>query len=1040
MLIHPWRIEMLGGLSLRQGGSPEVDLKSYLLSRMLAYLAFYPSRAHLREELLALLWPEEDPAITRNRLRVALNHLRHHLEPPGVASGAVLATDRFSIRLQPQSFTTDVMQFEAHFSEALQTTEETQRAQRLQNAVEIYRGPLLPDLYEDWMLAERERLAQCYLQALHRLVRHLASAKEYERALNYAQRALQVDSVREEAHRDVMQLYVALGQPSAALSQYQEAKRLMQETLGVTPSTATRQLAAKIAERLGLPDPDLSLPSRNASDTPAAAPAPAHSVSVAAAPPPATPSPDLPVYLTRFFGREDELQSLTPLLLPCRHTGDAAADAEADGANRAGAQGGKLLTLTGPGGSGKTRISVELTHRLRSAYAGHVCFVPLADLIDPRRIPDAIATTLGLSRSSQTEPLPQVIDTLSRHPYLLVLDNMEQLVEGGNPIVGALLEQIPTLTCLVTSRRILGLDGEQEVALLPLPVPAAAGKPILPAALLGYAGVQLFVDRAQNCLAHFQVTPNNVGDVAALCRKLEGIPLALELAAARVRILTPAQMLVQLEHRFDLLVNRRADKELRHRSLRATLDWSWQLLSPELRRLFARLSVFQGGWSLEALQRVCQDWDALDGLEQLQADSLILVEEAQGERRFRMLETLREFAAEHLSAAEYSELAQRHAHYYLALAEEAEPLLRGTQQLTWLNRLQMERENLEAALNWCRGDPSGGEIGLRLTAALERFWYVRGYIREGRAHFAHALAHPEAQAPTGYRARALNCAGNLALHQSDYTAAQTLFDQSLTLYRDLGERQRTAVVLGNMANIHIVLEQYPPARSLYAEALEIQREVGDLEGIVRNLYGLSMVARKEEDYAEAQRLAEESLLIARRNGDHLHIAALVMHLGIIAMDREDYVAARVLYEESLEIHRRLGNRGAIIPALSNLGYVLPHLAEFDRSRACLMESLYLAREMGMTLAQIYALEYLGSLAFQQKDWELATWLFSLTEAERRRRQTPMGPVSRTRRYKGYATIREAYGEDNFHLAYLRGETADMEKVISDLLQDYIPPA
>jgi predicted ATPase len=397
----------------------------------------------------------------------------------------------------------------------------------------------------------------------------------------------------------------------------------------------------------------------------------------------------LPVQFTRFFGREDELTRLEEILLEEKP---------------------HLLTLTGPGGSGKTRLALEAARQLIEPFGGAVWFVPLQDLTDPGLLPGAIAASLRLPRLPQVEPLEQVVEVLSRQPSLLVLDNFEHLLGSGLMVndsmvygstinhqpsaislVRTLLERVPSLTLLITSRQVLNLTGEREFYVSPLPTPGGEDTPEW---LLRCPSVQLFVDRAQKVRPDFQVTPANAPAVSELCYRLEGIPLALELAAARVQVLTPVQMLAQLEHRFDFLVSRKRDEARRHQTLRAAMDWSYQLLSPELQRFFARLSVFRGGWTLEAAAAVASDeWqvtsdespitshqspvisNALDTLAQLQECSLVQAEEAGAEMRFRMLETLREYAGEQLASEEQAALRERHADYFLHWVEEAEPKL-----------------------------------------------------------------------------------------------------------------------------------------------------------------------------------------------------------------------------------------------------------------------------------------------------------------------------------------------------------------------------
>ncbi|HEX8958725.1 MAG TPA: BTAD domain-containing putative transcriptional regulator, partial [Solirubrobacterales bacterium] len=425
----------------------------------------------------------------------------------------------------------------------------------------------------------------------------------------------------------------------------------------------------------------------------------------------------LPLQLTRFFGREKEIERIERLL-------------KQDGA--------RIVTLTGPGGTGKTRLAIEAAGRLLDHFDGAVWFVAAADLSDASVLPDAIHDAMRLPRSGGGDPLAEVVEALSHQPALLILDNLEQVVDGGAEAVRELAARLPSLAVIATSRQVLGVDGEREFVVDPLPVPSG---PVSAERLGLYESVRLFVDRAQAVKPDFQVTNGNAPAVAELCVRLEGIPLAIELAAARASVLSPTQMLYQLGNRFEFLVSRRRGVAERQRTLRAAVDWSYRLLSPDLQRFFARLSVFRGGCTVESAESVCEEPLALDALAQLRESSLVLTETCPtcGRMRFRLLETLREYAWGRLSAEEQSEIERRHAAHFDELAEQAEPYLTGPDQATWLAHLDAEHDNLRAALGWA--DRSGeAEMRLRLAGSLWRFWSVRGYFAQGRRALEDALA------------------------------------------------------------------------------------------------------------------------------------------------------------------------------------------------------------------------------------------------------------------------------------------------------------
>jgi predicted ATPase len=472
---------------------------------------------------------------------------------------------------------------------------------------------------------------------------------------------------------------------------------ILREEVGSAPSNATRELIRTIQAQELTQQADRLAQTRQRTASDLAEGETARSEpdepGVTATPDTARAASSLPLTLTRFFGREDEIERLQ-VLLRIEERGVRAKDGLAFGC--------RLVTLTGPGGSGKTRLVTEAARRWIELLHSLVWFVPLADLSDAALIPNAVADVLGLARQPHVTPEEQVIEALNRQPALLILDNFEHLLDGdaGTQFVQRLLARVPMLTLLVTSRHRLELDGEQELPIAALPTPDMGdeGRGLgdtervvpnpqipTPALLLTFPSVQLFVDRAQAARPDFQVTARNADDVAALCARLEGLPLAIELAAARSQVLTPSQMLSQVNHRFDFLVSRHRHKEARHTTLRAVVDWSYRLLSPELQRFFRQLSVFRGGWTLSAASAVSGEALTLDWLEELRDGSLVVTEETgRGEMRYRMLETMREYASEQTSGEEAGVLGRRHAEYYTSLAEEAEPHLKGAEQKLWM--------------------------------------------------------------------------------------------------------------------------------------------------------------------------------------------------------------------------------------------------------------------------------------------------------------------------------------------------------------------
>ncbi|MBI2299067.1 MAG: tetratricopeptide repeat protein [Armatimonadetes bacterium] len=662
---------------------------------------------------------------------------------------------------------------------------------------------------------------------------------------------------------------------------------------------------------------------------------------------------NLPLQITRFFGREQEIARIGELLRP------------------AAEEPVRLLTLTGPGGTGKTRLALSAAERLVEPFRGRVWFAALGDLTDAGLIPGAVLDALRIPRSPQQEPLEQVVQALAGQPSLVILDGCEQLVAEGVAVVATLLGRVPELTCLVTSRQVLGLAGEQQFHVSPLPAPDG---PDTPERLGVYDSVRLFVDRAQAVMPHFQVTSGNAPAVAELCARLEGIPLAIELAAARAQVLTPGQMLAQLANRFELLVSRRRDVPERQRTLAGAIEWSNRLLAPELQRFFRRLSVFRGGWTPESAAEVCEEPLALDCLAQLGECSLVLAEECAhaGGMRFRMLDTLREYGEARLrEAAEERAVSKRHAEHYLALAESAEPELVGPDQAEWMDRLEAELDNLRAAFAWSQEGDTDREVGARLAGALTRMWHTRGHATEGR-HWLGIVLADEAGMEPALRAKALHGAGLLASSQSDFAFASSASAKCLLIFREIGDRRGIASSLCNLGLAAFEQGDHAMARDYFGECLAIAREIGFQRAIAVATGNLGSMAGVEGDYVTARAYQEEGLAVERETGNKHGIATSLFNLGVLASDQGDYTSARAYYEESLREFREIGARFGIAFALGGLALVLFEQGDFALAKANYAESLTIHRETGYKKGIGTSLSGLGFVAEAQDDYALAS--------------------------------------------------------------------
>jgi predicted ATPase len=652
------------------------------------------------------------------------------------------------------------------------------------------------------------------------------------------------------------------------------------------------------------------------------------------------------------------------------------------------------------------------------------------------------------------------------------------LVGACAALVQRLLSASPDLRILATSREPLGVPGEHLVRLPTLTAPVPPAPPLQQ--LAQYESVRLFIDRALLIEPAFAVTNENAPAMAEICHHLDGIPLALELAAAWVSVLSPEQLIARLEDRFRLLTGGSRTVLPRQQTLRATLDWSYDLLIEAERALLQRLAVFAGGWTLEAAEAVCageeiEAGDVLDLLARLAQKSLVLSEAAGNERRYRLLETIREYGSEKLQGAgEEAALRGRHRDWYLALAERAEPHLKGPQQQPWLERLGEEYDNLRAALRWS-AEKGEADAGLRLGGALWWFWHVRGYLEEGRKRLAEVLAASQASEPTAARAKALNGAGGLAQDLGHYEEARSLYGGSLAIWRELGDKRGIAYSLGNLGSVashtgeysvarsfyeqtlalgheledmwsvamalnHLGIlalyqGQYAEARSLYEESLSIRRELGDKRSIAGSLSNLGIVARNEGDYGRARSRYTEALTINRELGDKQGIANTLNNLGNVAYSQGDHGRARSLHEESLEMRRALGDKSGVAMSLKNLGNVAHSCGNSEAARSFYMESLTIRQELGDKRGIAECLEGFAGLAVAQGKAMRSAHLFGAAYALR---ESVGGPVPSADRadYEGNVTAaRGILGEEVFAAAWEAGQALSLDRAVALALDE-----
>jgi non-specific serine/threonine protein kinase len=904
--------------------TPLNQLPAPRLQALLAYLVLHRDTSQPRQQLAFLLWPDTSEAQARNNLRHLLYTLRQLL--PHV--DGFLRIEGHALQWRADApCRIDVAEFEATLTQATTASRHrdaaTERA-ALQQAITLYHGDLLPSCHDDWILPERERLRQAYTGALERLVARLESEGETRAALPFVQSLLRHDPLREETYRSLMRLHAACGERAMVRRVYQTCAAVMERELGSEPSEATREAFSQSLRR-----------------------APAESVTTLQA---STAKTNLPVHLTSFIGRERELTELKALLM----------------ANR-------LLTLTGPGGSGKTRLTLQLAGDEVETYTAGVWLVELATLADATLLTQAIAATLGVREQPGRSILETLLDYLRAKTLLLILDNCEHLIATCAQIAETLLRAAPGVTILASSREALGIGGEIAYRVLPLPLPDTRRPQDLDA-LAHNDSVRLCVERATTAYPPFRLTTKNAAAIVQICRRLDGIPLAIELAAARVKLLPPEQIAARLDDRFRLLTGGHRTALPRHQTLLALIEWSHELLSDAERVLLRRLAVFAGGFSLEAAQAVCGvdlSEETLDTLARLADKSLIEIDTpVEGvEGRFRLLDTMRQYAREKLlQAGEAKTVCERHLEFFLRIAETAEPKLRSDEQLIWLGRLEAEHDNLRAALAWTL-EHGASDQALRLAGALFYYWLSHGEWSECSKWLDEALTGaqreqgeqsaagiaPASRVEIAHRAKALLGAAWSHFAAFDLAGARTIIEESLRLLRTLGDLWWTAAALDLEAVLLLYTADHRAALACLEESVALARELEDPWLLATCLTRFGYVLKLGGDAARAHSYLEEGIALARRAGDRILLSEGLRVAGSLYYAEGNLSAAASLTAESLALGRAIGSTPHIFLALFQLVIIACLQSDPAQAKRHSVEAWALGKETGFRLATVFAL-------------------------------------------------------------------------------------
>ena len=885
-VLGPWRASL--------DGQPLPKMATQRAQALLFYLVIESAlgaRSHRRETLIELLWPGMPPSSGRKNLRQTLYYLRQAI-PNRAANGddlIFLISDRYKVEINPDyPLWLDLAEF-------LQCLDGPQAD--WPEAITLYRADFLSDFvipdtnpFEEWVSARRTAFRRQLLEALDGLADLCMSQGDFDQAERLARRQLAIDNLRESAWRQLMESLTQRGRRGEALAEYETCVVVLWKEIGVEPSAETSKLREDILAENLPPQEIVSRP------LPSTQKRPGH---------------DLPAQLTPFIGREGEIAGVQALLATAR-----------------------LVTLTGPGGTGKTRLGLQVAESVAENYADGVTFVALASTTDSALVPNTVGHELGVVE----RPDQSLVKTLGRYfgqkHSLLVLDNFEHVLEAA-PMVSKLLAAAPRLTVMTTSREALRLNGEHEYLVPPLTVPDVAHVDSI-TDLSAYESVTLFIQRARAISPNFSLTEDNAAAVASICLRLDGLPLAIELAAARIKLFSPQQMLERLEGRLALLTSGPRDLPARQRTLRNTIDWSYHLLDEGEQRLFARLAVFTGGRTIGAVEAVCAPGlpiDALDGLESLLNKSLLYQAEGPGgEPRFIMLETIHEYARERLfESGEEQQIKDKHLEYFLTWVEEMEPGYRRRGQLLLLDKTEAEMGNLRTAFNWAmeRGDV---ETGARLTSAIDYFLYFKDSFVEGYRWINRILKKIDEIAPE-YQVRLLVAAGNLAYANGDASQNKLLCQKALALAQELGDRASVGWALISLGGASVDRpEEYQEAVKFCEEGLTIFQDLGDKPGMAYTFNALGELARTVGDYQRAREVYEESLAISHETGEIIRQILMLANLAFVGYEEGDYGRARDSFASFLRKMVEIGIKQQSMGGLAGLAGSARQIGRAGKSR------------------------------------------------------------------------------------------------------------
>ncbi|HEX5688862.1 MAG TPA: BTAD domain-containing putative transcriptional regulator [Roseiflexaceae bacterium] len=982
---------LLGRLRIEHRQSGPIALTNRKAIGLLAYLLIESNRAHSREFLLGLLWPDLPTAAAQNNLRVTWAQLQKALRAHNSDAQPHLVGDRLTLRFNPLSdHELDLARFHA-LIEACRSHPHADPhdcapcAARLTEALELVRGEFLDQFslgdcaqFEEWLLLQREHLHIQVISALEQLAAFQERAGQLAEAERSVRRLLAYDPLREAAYRQLMRVLAGTDRRSAALDAYDTCRRVLATELGLAPSVETVTLAEQIRARA-------PVDSRAAHAT-------------------------LPPVPTRFFGRQQETARLVDLL--SRRTV-------------------RLVTLAGPGGVGKTRLAIEVARRLAGVFAHEICLVELAGVADGKAVDDAVAAALRLPTSGRSSA-DAIVEYLRDKTVLLLLDNCEHVVKACAPLVATLCREAPELTVLATSRIPLHLPEEHVVRLEPFATPIlSVTQPLTVADSLSFDSVQLFTNRAAQSLLQFTLTDANVGAVARICQQLDGIPLAIEIAAAQARALPVDAIADRLGQRFAWQNRRAAESMPRQRTLHTLIDWSYSLLEAPQRAALRQFAVFASGWTLEAAEAVGTPGEpCAEILAELVDHSLVTFGADAERRRYSMHETIRQFAQEQLRGSEQeSDALELHARYYAQLVAHAAENPAGKPLPERLQRVKDDHDNMRQAFEWLLAHDREQALALVAQLGTLNFWELGGFFQEGRRWLERALEGTDGLV-SAQRGHALLAAADLSSAISDFEYGLQCARQAQALFQQIGDRRGEidsrltycdlAELAGERANLKEQVE----------EALQMAEQISYTPGIAQAKLALGSIAFGAGAWEAVVQHVLASIALLRDLQRPFDLATALNRFAGAVLETHGYAAATQAYEECRDIYQSLGYRRGVATAIQNLGGIAYRQGDFARARQSFCESLRIRHDLGLPRGYAYSFEFIADLNEKEKRYEHAVQLLAAAETLRVRIGAPLDAANQNENEQAFTRLRAQLGDMAYELARAKGATMTTEQAIA----------